>query len=60
VALVEGEAVKVGISHDLAGFMSAATPELIGCAVGQLFGFITVTWRTFYEAKVKGGEAAPA
>lgn len=58
VAVVDGVATKVPISHDMAGFMSAAVPELIGCAVGQLFGFITVTWRGLYEAKVKGGADA--
>jgi hypothetical protein len=55
-----GEAVKIGIAHDMAGFKSVFVPELIGCAVGQVFGFITVTWRGAYEAKVGGGEAAPA
>jgi hypothetical protein len=53
VGIVDGEAVKIGIAHDLAGFTSVLVPELIGCAVGQVFGFITVTWRTAYEAKVK-------
>ena len=60
VDIVEGAAVKVGISHDMPGFMSAAVPEMIGCAVGQIFGFITVTWRTLYEAKVNGSETKPA
>ncbi len=53
VGMVDGEPAKIGIAHDLAGFTSVAVPELIGCAVGQIFGFITVTWRTAYEAKVK-------
>jgi hypothetical protein len=53
VGIVDGEAVKIGIAHDVAGFTSVLVPELIGCAVGQVFGFITVTWRTAYEAKVK-------
>jgi len=57
VAIVDGAAVKVGISHDLAGFTSVAVPELIGCAMGQVFGFITVTWRGMYEARVKGDAA---
>jgi hypothetical protein len=55
-----GEAVKIGMGHDMPTFMSVAIPELIACAVGQVFGFITVTWRGAYEAKVGGGEAAPA
>ena len=55
VAIVDGAAVKVGISHDWAGFTSVAIPELIGCAVGQVFGFITVAWRGAYEAKVSAG-----
>lgn len=54
VGMVDGVAAKIGIAHDLAGFTSVAVPELIGCIVGQIFGFITVTWRTAYEAKVKG------
>jgi hypothetical protein len=53
VGIVDGVATKIGIAHDVAGFTSVAVPELIGCAVGQAFGFITVTWRTAYEAKVK-------
>jgi len=53
VGIVDGVATKIGIAHDVAGFTSVLVPELIGCAVGQLFGFITVTWRTAYEAKVK-------
>lgn len=56
VAIVDGVATKVGINHDLAGFTSVAIPELIGCVVGQVFGFITVLWRGAYEAKVKGAE----
>jgi hypothetical protein len=54
VGMVDGVATKIGISHDLAGFTSVAVPELIGCIVGQIFGFITVVWRTAYEARVKG------
>ncbi len=53
-----GEAVKIGIPHNMAGFKSVLVPELIGCAVGQVFGFITVAWRGAYEAKVGGGKAA--
>ena len=60
VDIVDGVATKVPIPHNMAGFMSAAMPELIGCAVGQLFGFITVTWRGLYEAKVSGGDQAKA
>lgn len=52
-----GEAVKIGIPHTMAGFKSVFVPELIGCAVGQVFGFITVLWRGAYEAKV--APAAP-
>lgn len=47
-----GEAAKIGIAHDMAGFMSAAVPELIACTVGQIFGFITVLWRGAYEKAV--------
>ena len=53
MTVVDGVAEKVLIPHNTAGFLSAAIPELIGCAVGQIFGFITVTWRGMYEAKVK-------
>lgn len=49
-----GELVRDAIKHDMAGFMSVAVPELIGCAMGQVFGFITVLWRGKYEAAVKG------
>ncbi len=59
VALVDGEAVKVGISHDMAGFKSVMIPEMIGCIVGQVFGWITVCWRGAYEKAVSaGGDAA--
>ncbi|MBL7114443.1 MAG: DUF1097 domain-containing protein [Kiritimatiellae bacterium] len=47
-----GEAVKIGIAHDMPSFMSVAVPELIACAVGQVFGFITVLWRGAYEKAV--------
>jgi len=51
------EAVKIGISHDMAGFKSVFVPEMIGCTVGQVFGFITVFWRTAYEKKVSAADA---
>jgi hypothetical protein len=60
VALVDGEAVKVGISHDMAGFKSVMIPEMTGCIVGQIFGWITVFWRGAYEKSVGAGEEAPA
>ena len=53
-----GEAVRTFMAHDFASYKAIAVPELIGCAVGQVFGFITVAWRGAYEAKVSGGAAA--
>lgn len=57
VDIVDGIATKIPINHDLAGFTSVAIPEMIGCIVGQIFGFITVLWRGAYEAKVKTAAA---
>lgn len=44
------------IGHDIGGYVSAAVPELIACAVGLCFGWVTVTYQTWYTAKVGGGE----
>jgi hypothetical protein len=34
-----------------------AVPEMIACGVGLVFGWVTVTWQTWYEAKVKSASA---
>jgi hypothetical protein len=36
------------------GHLAVAQAELVYCAVGLLFGFITVFWRGQYEARLKG------
>lgn len=58
-SVVEGKIVVDGLANS-AGYIKIATAELIGCAVGQIFGFITVLWRGAYEAKVTGGSDAAA
>ncbi len=50
-----GEAAKIGITADTAGFLSIAIPQLIACTVGQVFGWITVYWRGAYEKAVGAG-----
>jgi hypothetical protein len=52
-----GAIVTKGLAN-MDGYIKIATAELIGCGVGQIFGFITVLWRGAYEAKVSGGAAA--
>jgi len=54
----KGEAVRTFMQHTWADYQAVATPELIGCAVGQVFGFITVLWRGAYEKAVTPPEAA--
>jgi len=41
-----------GIAHDVKGYMSVATPEMVGCVAGLAFGWVTVTFRGWYEAKI--------
>ena len=53
-----GQAVQIGIAHDMPGFLSVAVPELIACIVGQVFGYITVLWRGAYEKAVKPAQQA--
>ena len=45
-----------GDDHNLAVYTNIAVPELAACAVGLAYGWVTVTFRTWYEAKV--GKAA--
>jgi hypothetical protein len=40
----------------MGGYVSVAVPELIACVVGLCFGYVTVTFQTWYTAKVGGGE----
>lgn len=41
-----------GIDHGVKGYMSVATPEVVACVVGMIFGWVTVTFRGWYEAKI--------
>lgn len=34
------------------GYIEIAIPEMIACVVGLVFGYITVSFRTWYESKV--------
>ena len=36
----------------MAGYFQIAAPEMIACVVGLLYGYCTVTFRTWYEKKV--------
>ena len=38
--------------HNLTVYTHIAVPELVACAVGLAYGWVTVTLRTWYEAKV--------
>ena len=42
----------MGNSGGLEMHMKVAQVELVYCAVGLVFGFITVTWRSLYEASL--------
>ena len=53
----DGQIVVNGLANG-SGYGKIAMAELIGCGVGQIFGFITVCWRSAYEKKVT--PAAPA
>jgi hypothetical protein len=53
----DGQIVVNGLAN-WSGYAKIAVAELIGCGVGQVFGFITVLWRGAYESKVT--PAAPA
>lgn len=46
-----------GIDHDAKGYMSVATPEMVGCVAGLVFGWVTVTFRGWYEAKIGTAKA---
>ena len=54
-ALFIGSGAFFGLSGlmDGAGHLAVARAELVYCAVGLLFGFITVFWRGKYEASLK-------
>ena len=41
-----------GDDHNLAVYTNIGVPELVACAVGLAYGWVTVTFRTWYEAKV--------
>ena len=53
-ALFIGSGAFFGLSGlmDGAGHLAVARAELVYCAVGLLFGFITVFWRSKYEASL--------
>jgi hypothetical protein len=40
-----------GLEHNSAVYANVAVPELAACAVGLVFGWVTVTFRTWYEKK---------
>ena len=54
-ALFIGSGAFFGLSGLMsgAGHMAVARAELVYCAVGLLFGFITVFWRCKYEGSLK-------
>jgi energy-converting hydrogenase Eha subunit B len=41
-----------GLEHNAAVYANVAVPELAACVVGLVFGWITVTFRVWYEKKV--------
>ena len=41
--------------HNVAGYKTAVVPEVVACAVGLAYGWVTVTFRGWYEAKVSAG-----
>jgi energy-converting hydrogenase Eha subunit B len=41
-----------GLEHNAAVYTNVAVPELAACVVGLVFGWITVTFRVWYEKKV--------
>jgi len=41
-----------GDDHNLTVYTNIAVPELAACAVGLAYGWVTVTFRKWYEAKV--------
>ena len=45
------------VAH-FAWYVQVAVPELVACAVGLIFGWVSVVFQTWYEAKVKGPKAA--
>lgn len=51
--VVDGVATRQQMPHTWESYRAIAVPEMIGCIVGQIFGFITVTWRSAYEAAMK-------
>ena len=55
-----GGHIEPPITTDLTGYKLLAIPELIGCLVGLIFGYITVTFRTWYEKAIAAkSEDAP-
>ena len=40
------------LEHNAAVYTNVAVPELAACAVGLVFGWVTVTFRVWYEKKV--------
>ena len=46
-----------GIEHTAQGYMNVAAPELAACVVGLAYGWITVKFRGWYEAKVAAAAA---
>ena len=40
------------------GYVAVMVPEMIACALGLVWGWVTVSYQTWYTAKVGGGEAA--
>jgi hypothetical protein len=52
-AFVGGAAyMATPVEHTISGYTSIAVPEIIGCIVGLIFGYITVTFRTRYEKAI--------
>jgi len=51
-AFVGGAYLKEPVEHAVAGYATIAVPELIGCAVGLIFGYVTVEFRTRYEKAI--------
>lgn len=41
-----------------AWYLKVTVPEMVACVCGLVFGWVTVTFQTWYEAKVKASSAA--
>ncbi|MHC4199407.1 MAG: DUF1097 domain-containing protein [Planctomycetota bacterium] len=45
---------------EASGYFTAALPEMVACAMGLVWGFVTITYQTWFTAKFGGGEGEAA